>query len=206
MEPLSDVGAMALSGSGKELAIVIAPSLAGEKSLCVYSVATGDPLHCWSTDDRTVFMGSYVPGTLSPSLTWIDGDKAIAFPTLGNVRLPHSNQFEARQTVRSLNLKSKGANLMTDSQVIWSQSPASPNANRSVRRQLPDGQRRREDGLVQRRLCLGRLQPQPRPLAARVADVPDQRGGGSRRRPGRRLSAEGPHADEAAGQRVTVVG
>jgi hypothetical protein len=128
IEPLSDVGALALSGSGKELAIVTARSLAGDKSLCVYAVATGDRLHCWSTDDRTVFfMGAYAPGTLSPSLTWINGDKAIAFPTLGAVRLPHSNQYEARQTVRSLNLKSKGANLMTDSNVIWSQSPASPN-------------------------------------------------------------------------------
>ncbi len=49
---------MALSGSGKELAVVIAasqretnPNQTGDKSLCVYSVATGDLVHrCWSTD------------------------------------------------------------------------------------------------------------------------------------------------------------
>jgi hypothetical protein len=129
IKPRPDVGAMALSGSGKELAVVIAPSLRGEKRLCVYSMATGDLLHpCWSTDYMDAFfMGLYAAGQLAPALTWIDGDQAIAFPTLGTIRLPHSNRSEGRQTVRSLSLKSKGTSLMTDSQVIWSQIPANPN-------------------------------------------------------------------------------
>ena len=129
IKPRPDVGAMAVSGSGKELAVVIAPSLRGEKRLCVYSMATGDLLHpCWSTDYMDAFfMGLYAAGQLAPALTWIDGDRAIAFPTLGTIRLPHSNRSEGRQTVRSLSLKSKGTNLMADSQVIWSQTPANPN-------------------------------------------------------------------------------
>jgi hypothetical protein len=69
IKPLSDVAAQALSGSGQDLAILTAPSLGGEKRLCVFSVATGDLLqHCWS-------------------------------------------------------------NLMTGSQVIWSQTPANPDAS-----------------------------------------------------------------------------
>jgi hypothetical protein len=124
----SEVGAMALSDSGTELAILTAASIRAQKRLCVYSVATGDLVRgCWSTADRTVFfMGFYRPGSLVPALTWVDNDKAIAFPTLGTVPVPHSNRVEARQTVRSVNLAQKGANLMADSQVIWSQVPASP--------------------------------------------------------------------------------
>jgi hypothetical protein len=135
IKPRPDVGAMALSGSGTELAVVTAPSLRGEKRLCVYSMATGDLLHpCWSTDYLDAFfMGLYAAGQLASALTWIDGDRAIAFPTLGTIRLPHSNRSEGRQTVRSLSLKSKGTNLMTDSQVIWSQTPANPNESSSCR-------------------------------------------------------------------------
>jgi hypothetical protein len=134
IEPLSDVGAMALSRSGKELAIVIAasqsernPNQTGEKSLCVYSVATGDLVHhCWSTDtteNKTFFFyGGYQPGQLNPSLTWIDGDNAIAFPASEAVQIPHSKHFEGRQTVRRLDLTAKGTSLAADSKIIWSET------------------------------------------------------------------------------------
>ena len=133
IKPLSDVGAMALSPSGTELAIAVATGQTGEKSLCVYSVATGDLVHhCWSTDttyNQTVFfLGSYQLGHLYPSLTWVDGDNAIAFPTQSAVPLPHSKQFESRETVRSLNLASKGDSLLADSKVTWSQTTG-PKAN-----------------------------------------------------------------------------
>jgi hypothetical protein len=130
VEPLSYVAAMALSGSGKELAIVTATSMRAEKKLCVYSVTTGDLLRpCWSTDDQTaIFMGLYAPGQLASELTWIDGDRAIAFQTLGSIQLPLSKQTVFGQTVRSLSLQSDGTNLMADSQVIWSLAPTSPDA------------------------------------------------------------------------------
>ena len=140
IKPLSDVGAMALSRSGKELAVVIAASQSdrnsnqtGEKSLCVYSVATGDLTHpCWSagtTETNTYFFsGGYQQGQLKSSLTWIDGDNAIAFPASQAIRIPHWKNAESRQTVRALNLASKGTGLAADSKVIWSETTA-PLAN-----------------------------------------------------------------------------
>ncbi len=86
---------------------------------------------CWATrrpprtSCRTRSSACTAAGTAWPT----PPPPSIAFPTLGAVRLPHSKQFEARQTVRSLNLKSQGGNLMTDSQVIWSQSTASPSGD-----------------------------------------------------------------------------
>jgi hypothetical protein len=92
-------------------------------------VATGDLVHrCWSTDttenNTFFFEGGYQLGQLHPSLTWIDGDNAIAFPTTEAVQIPHSKHYESRQTVRSLNLTAKGTSLEADSKVIWSETNA----------------------------------------------------------------------------------
>ena len=61
--------ASALSGSGQELAV---PESNGSRGLAVkvFSVATGQLLHDWTTNDRSIAQ--------EPSLTWIDGDRELA--------------------------------------------------------------------------------------------------------------------------------
>ena len=75
----------ALSASGTELAVATAGQrpTAGRQELDVYSVATGGLLHDWSTtdSDRPVpaEASARPASTQWPALTWIDGDRAIAF-------------------------------------------------------------------------------------------------------------------------------
>ena len=133
IEPLAAVGAMALSGSGQQLAVVLAPDNIGsrptpngkgKKTLCVYSVATGGLLHpCWTTREPAFFMSDVnQAGELYPSLSWIDGDQAIAFPAPVAIQLPNGLVVGGRDTMRSLSLASKGTSLMADSKVIWSKT------------------------------------------------------------------------------------
>jgi hypothetical protein len=86
------VVAAALSASGKELAVAMGGGFfpgGANRDLVVYSVTTGDAVEDWSTPDTTVIVpSSVVPDdnllqfTQYPALSWIDGDRAIAFPQL----------------------------------------------------------------------------------------------------------------------------
>jgi hypothetical protein len=135
---LANVTAIALSGSGAELAVatgsgggalggigiaggMFPPSLPGV--LRLYSVPTGKLLRSWSTRDLSVFGDG--PGFTSENnteLTWVDDDHAIAFFSMWVTpkasRTP-SKAFD-HETVRVLNVAASGRQLLADSRVVWS--------------------------------------------------------------------------------------
>ncbi|MGH3245831.1 MAG: hypothetical protein ACRDOI_06405 [Trebonia sp.] len=121
IEPRYGVGATALSASGRELAVATdAATVTGGppvKQLTVFSLATGQALHTWSTKDATAPIPATYPLGVAPSqfpvLTWIDNDRAITFTTI-------SQSTTGSETVRKLNVSGPGSgDLMADSQVIW---------------------------------------------------------------------------------------
>jgi hypothetical protein len=127
-EPLPGVFAMALSASGKELAVATANrAVKGGpviRELTVYLVATGRPSRSWSTTDTEAIVSGAVPGVRLgqyagqyPALSWIDGDRAVAFPVptrFGGA--PSRFLLE----VRSVNIAAAGGDLMAASKVIRS--------------------------------------------------------------------------------------
>jgi hypothetical protein len=116
------VVAAALSASGKELAVAMGGGFfpgGANRDLVVYSVTTGDAVEDWSTPDTTVIVpSSVVPDdnllqfTQYPALSWIDGDRAIAFPQLAKTGALYS--FD----VRSISVATGGGDLMAYSKVI----------------------------------------------------------------------------------------
>ena len=122
-----DVLAVALSGSGRELAVGFIPDYAtSPKSpvqLRVYSVTTGKLERAWSTSDQTVFggPGRFSVGSLNTTtaLTWVDDDRALAFPTISVASYPRKQEYITHETMRLLDM-SAGGDLIADSRVIWS--------------------------------------------------------------------------------------
>jgi hypothetical protein len=109
--------AMALSGSGRELALASFTSDSKSEQLRIYSVATGQLLRSWSTDDAQVFdSGANVIDDENRGLYWVDGDQELTFPTIGQTARSEN------ETVRMLNLAAGGSDLISDSRVIWSMS------------------------------------------------------------------------------------
>jgi hypothetical protein len=118
-----EVFATALSQDGQELAVADIPPLpAGDldtaqnwQEVKVFSVATGQLLHDWTEHDPSAAFGDtdwYVP-----SLTWIDGDRALALVT-AHTALPAGTQTG---TVRRVDVTGPAnGDLMADSTVIWS--------------------------------------------------------------------------------------
>jgi hypothetical protein len=126
MEPQPGVIAMALSASGKELAVATANrAVTGGpviRELTVYSVATGRPSRSWSTTDTAAIVSDAMPGVQLgqyadqyPALTWIDGDRAVAFPVLSRSGGSPSRYL---LEVRSVNIAAAGGDLLADSKVI----------------------------------------------------------------------------------------
>src|SRR3984957_8264213 len=114
--PQAGVVGSALSGSGKELAVAETGPAEGEQRLAVFSVATGRPLRAWTTKDTpTMWTWGAAQHNL---LTWIDGDKAIAF----TARDQTAGTEEGTASVRRLNLGGPpgDGDLIADSQLIWS--------------------------------------------------------------------------------------
>jgi hypothetical protein len=103
----SFVAASALSGSGKYLAVAENESAEGQQRIIVFSVATGRPVRAWSARDDAS-QSSFV------SLSWFDGDQAIAFSA--------NNMLPDKMTVRRLNVGGPqgDGDLIADSQLIWS--------------------------------------------------------------------------------------
>jgi hypothetical protein len=127
VEPLPGVFAMALSASGKELAVATAnPTVTGGpviRELTVYSVATGRPSRSWSTTDTEAIVSAATPGVRLgqyadqyPALSWIDGDREVAFPVPTRLvpGAPSSDVLE----VRSVNITAAGGDLMAASKMI----------------------------------------------------------------------------------------
>ena len=122
IRPLAQVDAMAVSGSGRELAVAqAAPSPTQRDVLSIYALATGRLLHSWSTPYGSRLL-PYFPSDLSgpranwPVLTWVDGDRSITF----------SGQFApygtyTTWTIRQLDVTTKGSSLAADSQVVWTE-------------------------------------------------------------------------------------
>jgi hypothetical protein len=120
--------ATALSQSGRELAVADYPGIPAAKNhtpnwheVKVFSVATGRLLHDWTEDNATARMETVVGGTMAtvpvgtPSLTWIDNDRAVAFAT------SYDTSGTVLGTIRRLDVSGPASgNLMADSTVIWS--------------------------------------------------------------------------------------
>jgi hypothetical protein len=147
-----NIAGMALSGSGRELAVALQPAATGTETtseLRIYSVATGQLLHTWSTKAPDAFGNDSYYAEQSRALTWIDGDRAVAFfaswtaeptaLTTAAARLEREpgltrTQREARleelvkqyggeasyATWRRVDIAAGGSNLMSDSKVIRS--------------------------------------------------------------------------------------
>jgi hypothetical protein len=112
--------AVALSGSGRQLAVGFRPAHAkaapsSPTLLRIYSVATGKAERTWSTRDNSVFNGHLLSGSI---LTWVDNDRALAFSTRAPANTPAPES--AQETMRLLDMSARGSDLMADSKVIWS--------------------------------------------------------------------------------------
>ena len=118
VRPLPYVDAMAVSGSGRELAVAQTGADATQPDvLSIYSLATGRLLHAWSTPHGSRVLpdlGWNLSGPEAnwPVLTWVDDDRAIIFPgqPSGNLQ---------SWTVRQLDVTSKGGSLAADSRIVW---------------------------------------------------------------------------------------
>ncbi len=120
--------ATALSQSGQELAVADYPDIPQARNhtpnwheVKVFSVATGRLLHDWTEDNATARMETVVAEMMAtvpvgtPSLTWIDNDRAVAFAT------SYDTANTVLGTVRRLDVSGPASgNLMADSTVIWS--------------------------------------------------------------------------------------
>jgi hypothetical protein len=102
----------ALSSSGRQLAV--AEANGSGMAVKVFSVATGRLLHDWTTNAPSMSLTDSTRGlAMTPALTWIDGDQALALTTVTG---PLSAET---QTVRRLSANGPASgNLLADSTVI----------------------------------------------------------------------------------------
>ncbi|MGH3272043.1 MAG: hypothetical protein ACRDN1_23700, partial [Trebonia sp.] len=110
------VQAIALSGSGKQLAMTLLPAARhldpGGWELRTYSVATGKLVGSWSLGGSAMLAYSYAfPGAQDGPLGWADGDRAIAFQYFDTI---------GTESARLLDVAARSGDLIADSQVIWS--------------------------------------------------------------------------------------
>jgi len=123
---LNDIYAIALSGSGRELAVAV--EQISTEELLVYSVSSGKLLHRWSTTQTAAHNGKGEPFGLVYSaqegraLAWIDGDHALAFAASFSAK-QSNGQWAFEMTWRRLEVATGGGDLVSDSKVIWSLSP-----------------------------------------------------------------------------------
>jgi hypothetical protein len=117
--------ASALSGSGRELAVTEATA-SGGLAVKIFSVATGQLLHDWTTNDPSLSQSTSNTQGLSgsPSLTWLDGDQALALNTRSAGPASKSQNpflgFGAEDIVRELNVAGPArGDLLADSKVVW---------------------------------------------------------------------------------------
>ena len=120
--------AAAMSGSGKELAVTTVTA-SGGLAVQVYSVATGQLLHDWTTNDPSLSESKGKTRGLSaqPSLTWIEGDRVLAVETAGAAPKSDNLGYLA-DTVRELNVAGPSSgDLLADGKVVWNvRTGASP--------------------------------------------------------------------------------
>jgi hypothetical protein len=120
------ITALALSASGRELAV----SLQRQSTavLRIYSVISGKLLHGWSTSDPSVVGTATGPVSMPlPShdeLTWVDGDRRLAFFTTQVHHDRKTDTTTARMSVRTLDVTAAGDALIADSRTVWSKETA----------------------------------------------------------------------------------
>jgi hypothetical protein len=117
---LASVLSMAVSESGSELAVVIADPEGQPKSLTIYSVTTGKSLRSWPHGLFGFNSETWQRGMQTPELTWIDGDKDIAFPYTSVFQQDKSSAAIWTAQIWHLNLSRSGSNLTADSGLVWS--------------------------------------------------------------------------------------
>lgn len=119
------VQGIALSGSGRELAMTLYPARSATSSweLRIYSVATGKLLRSWSTSGSTDLLALVVtvPGLQDQPMSWADGDRGVVFPTFV------ISGRGARESERLIDVTSRSGKLIADSRVIW-RAPAKAGA------------------------------------------------------------------------------
>ncbi len=113
--PPVGVLAVALSQSGQKLAVASATNTSvavPAYSVSIYSVTTGRLLRAWTSATNVFGANSHLQG-----LTWVDGDRGIMFATntLGRLAKINTNP----ETVRRLDVTSRGSDLAADSKVAW---------------------------------------------------------------------------------------
>jgi hypothetical protein len=118
---------IALSGSGRDLAMALIPAPAKsppKRVLQIYSVATGKLLRDWSTNDFAVFGPVYNDSwpQFELPLWWTNGDRALAFPAAG------FNSSTGYYQERLLDVTARPGDLIADSRIIWSAPPAGATA------------------------------------------------------------------------------
>jgi hypothetical protein len=118
---------IALSASGRDLAMALVPmgaNRAPARVLRIYSVATGKLLRDWSTNDTAAF-GPPLKFSVQPSgisLSWTDGDRALAFSAVA------VNSRTGSYQERLLDVTTLPGDLIADSRVIWSAPAAGTTA------------------------------------------------------------------------------
>ena len=119
----SGVVSTAVSQSGREVAVLDVPA-GGREEVKIFSLATGRVLHDWTTDNPAVRVPIQwtVNGWPLQALTWIDGDRAIAFAAITSVQVaPSTGNPSGEGTLRSLDVTGPASgDLLADSTVIWS--------------------------------------------------------------------------------------
>src|SRR6185437_14144452 len=77
--------------------------------------ATGELLREWTTTDSSLSLGGL---RMEPTLTWIDGDQALALTTVGEF-IRSGKSYVQRQTVRRLDLNGPASgDLIEDGTVL----------------------------------------------------------------------------------------
>ena len=112
--------AAAISGSGKELAVTTVTA-SGGLAVQVFSVATGQLLHDWTSNDPSLSESKGNTRGLSaqPSLTWIEGDRVLAVETSSGAPKSGHPGYMA-DTVRELNAAGPSSgDLLADGKVVW---------------------------------------------------------------------------------------
>jgi hypothetical protein len=115
---------VALSGSGTKLAVVEFAGTTDPKSrtngagmtVKVFSVATGALLQQWTAKDSSLASDNL---GAPPTLTWIDGDRALALATIGAQGTSAKDDHATWQTVRSIKVGGPArGDLIADSTVV----------------------------------------------------------------------------------------
>jgi hypothetical protein len=105
--------AVALSGSGQEIAVPEWTAPHGGLALKVYSVATGQLLHEWTANASSHLAEE-------PSLTWIDGDRELALVSRMQILAPNLKSVTMDVTVREWPVAGPASgDLVADSKVVW---------------------------------------------------------------------------------------